>query len=308
MNISTIARVCEQKWADAQDMDDQPEAARRLFHGRGHLYEGCEHVVVNWYPPYLHIGVYAHASRLELTGLWQALSGLNSQIEGIAIQQRDGRKTVTEVVYGQVPDEHLVYEAGLAYWIMPKRNQNVGLFMDMAHVRAHLAKNMVNARVLNLFAYTCAFSVAAIGAGAQHVVNNDMSKNALGIGERNHLANGQDLRKVSMLGHNVFKSWWKIRQLGPYDVVIIDPPTNQRGSFVAEKSYGQILKRIAEFTQPGGQVIACLNSPFLGPEFITQQMQRWCPDCRLVDWLPPHEDFPDKYPERGLKVAEFRYR
>ena len=36
-----------------------------------------------------------------------------------------------------------------------------------------------------------------------------------------------------------------------YDVIIIDPPTNQRGSFVAEKDYPQVLKRI-----PGGSVCA----------------------------------------------------
>ena len=306
MNIADIIAECEQRGL-AGAPDPQPQA-RRLFHGRGHCFPGCEHLVVNWYPPFLHIAVYAKESQLQLQKLVDELRHLNPDVQGIALQQRDGRRTTTEVVYGAVPEEHLVYEDGLAYWIAPMRNQNVGLFLDMGHVRRYLAQHMQDAKVLNLFAYTCAFSVSAIEHGAAQVVNNDMSKNSLLVGERNHQQNGHDLRRVRMLPHNLFKSWWKIRQCGPYDVVIIDPPTNQRGSFVAEKSYGQILKRIGEFTKPGGRVIACLNSPFLGSEFISQQMQRWSPNCVLQQTLPAHPDFPDKYPERALKVTDYLFR
>ena len=92
--------------------------------------------------------------------------------------------------------------------------------------------------MLNLFAYTCAFSIAALAGGARQVVNNDMSRPSLDWGRENHQRNGQDLRSVSMLPHNLFKSWWKIRSLGPYGLIIIDPPTYQRGSFDAEKDYG----------------------------------------------------------------------
>ena len=162
-------------------------------------------------------------------------------------------------------------------------------------------------RVLNLFAYTCSFSVAALDGGATHVVNVDMSRSALDWGRENHRLNGQDLRLVSMLPHNLFKSWWKIRQLGPYGVVIIDPPTRQRGSFVAEKQYGQVLKRLPEFAAPGAEVIACLNSPFLNTDFLPQQMARWCPQCRLLETLPAADDFPDRFPDRALKVMRFRY-
>jgi len=229
-------------------------------------------------------------------------------VAGVAVQFRDGRRTQTDVLYGEVPEEHQVMEAALKYWVMPKRNQNIGLFLDMSHVRHYLTDYMSGARVLNLFAYTCAFSVAAIDQGAVQVVNNDMSKTALILGARNHAANGHDPRRVRMLPHNLFKSWWKIKQFGPYDVLIVDPPTNQRGSFNAEKNYGQVLKRIPDLARPGAQIMACLNSPFLDQDFLKRQMARWCPQCRLIDVLPPHVDFPDRYPERALKVLHFAYR
>lgn len=285
--------------------------ARRLFHGRGHCYPGFEHLVVNWYPPCLHIGCYGTDQAFEVDRLADELISSLSDIcpiQGVVVQQRDGRATTSKIHTGNVPAEVLVTEHGLNYWVQPARNQNAGLFLDMGHVRDWLTQRVAGKRVLNLFAYTCAFSVSSIAHGAELVVNNDMSKNALEWGQRNHEANGHDLRKVRMIPHNLFKSWWKVKQYGPYDIVIIDPPTNQKGSFVAEKSYGQILKRIAEFTTPGGTVVACLNSPFLDDDFLHQQMQRWCPDAIFKQRFASHPDFPDKYPERALKVLEFSYR
>jgi 23S rRNA (cytosine1962-C5)-methyltransferase len=110
-----------------------------------------------------------------------------------------------------------------------------------------------------------------------------------------------------MLPHNLFKTWWKLRQLGPFDVVVIDPPTNQQGSFNAEKQYGQILKRLPEFTARGGSVLACLNSPFLNTDFLPAQMSRWCASCQFVEYLSASADFPDRFTDRALKVAVFRY-
>jgi 23S rRNA (cytosine1962-C5)-methyltransferase len=139
------------------------------------------------------------------------------------------------------------------------------------------------------------------------VVNNDMSRPALQWGRDNHELNGHDPQRVRMLPHNLFKSWWKIRQLGPYDRIIIDPPTSQRGSFVAEQHYGRVLKRIPELAAPGAQILACLNSPFLDLSFLPAQMARWSPLCRPLACLLPSPDFPDRSRDRGLKLALFRY-
>ena len=289
-------------------------AARRVFHGRGHSYPGLEHVTLTAWPPYAQLALFAEETDSWIDGLVTALveevgklEGVDG-LEGVMLQRRAGRATTSSVVFGEVPETHTTLEHGLKYKIQPLKNQNVGLFLDMGHVREDLAGTLVDARVLNLFAFTCAFSVYAIEHGARLVVNNDMSRGSLDVGKENHELNGHDLRDVRMLPHNVFKSWWKIRQLGPYDVIIVDPPTNQRGSFVAEKSYGQILKRIPEFAADGATVIASLNSPFLGPDFVTNQMARWAPDCRFVSQYPLHQDFPDAFPDRALKVLKFKYR
>lgn len=301
--MQQVLEVCAAKLSEAASAD-----ARRLFHGRGHVYPGLEHVVVNWFPPFLHIALYAPVDSAAVDRLVQGLLEVVPGVEGVSVQFRDGRRTVTQVWHGTVPDEHLVYENGLAYWIQPKRNQNLGLFLDMGHIRTALADSMAGAKVLNLFAYTCAFSVAALAHGAELVVNNDMNANVLQLGQRNHLANDQDMRRVRMLSHNVFKAWKKIRAYGPYDVIICDPPTNQRGSFVAEKDYPQVMKQLSKLVAPRARVVMCLNSPFLGNDFLRNQMARWASDFEYRGSFPPHPDFPEADPERGLKVQDYRYR
>ena len=284
-----------------------PAEARRLFHGRGFCYPGQEHLVINWFPPYLQVINYQPAehslSKHKLIGFSEVIRSC----QGLVLQSRAGRRISNEVLCGQIPEKHVTQELGQKYWVKLLDNQNVGLFLDMGHVRAWLASRVVSKKVLNLFSYTCVFSVSVLANGAKSIVNIDMSKNAIEWGKENHLLNNLDLRSITMLPHNIFRSWWKIKQLGPYDIIIIDPPTNQRGSFNAEKNYGQILKRIPSFAERGAEVLACLNSPFLDREFLINQMARWCPACRLIEDLGSHPDFPDAYPERGLKVIAFNY-
>ena len=76
---------------------------------------------------------------------------------------------------------------------------------------------------------------------------------------------------------------------------------------VLGKQYGQILKRLPEFAATGATIIACLNSPFLNTDFLPGQMARWCPRASLIETLPAAEDFPERYPDRGLKIYRFEF-
>ena len=97
--------------------------------------------------------------------------------------------------------------------------------------RQWVADHSQNSRVLNLFAYTCSFSVAAIAGGAQQVVNVDMSRSALQRGRENHRLNQLDERRSTYLAVELFRSFSKLRKLGPFDLIICDPPGDQGDSF-----------------------------------------------------------------------------
>lgn len=293
--------------AEVRSRRDRLGDARRLFHGRGHCFAGLEHLTVDWLPPYLLVSVFRRGpDEGDLGGLVDALATTVPEACGVAVQWRDGRRIRAHVVRGTVPEQCVVAEAGLGYQVQPLTHQNIGFFLDMAPARRWVRDRAAARNVLNLFAFTCAFSVCAVAGDARQVVNNDMSKTALERGRENHALNGQDGRAVRYVPHNLFKSWWKLKQLGPYDLVIVDPPTNQRGSFVAEKDYGAVMKRLPDLAAPDADVLVCLNSPFLPFHFITDLMARRCADFRFIEQLAPSSDFPEQEPERGLKLAVYR--
>ena len=281
--------------------------AQRLFHGRGHCYEGLQHLTVDWYPPFLLLSLFGReVDQTWLDTLAAALAEVVPGVTGAAVQWRDGRRTRAEILTGEVPEQWVIDESGLQYLVHPLTHQNIGFFLDMEPARRWVRARAESAKVLNLFAFTCAFSVAALAGGAREVVNNDMSRSVLNRGKENHRLNGHDERAVRYVPHNVFKSWWKLKQLGRYDLIIVDPPTNQRGSFVAEKDYPTVMKRLPDLAAPGANVLLCLNSPFLPFHFLEDQMARRCPGYRFVERIQASPDFPDQHPDQGLKLAVFR--
>ncbi len=206
---------------------------------------------------------------------------------------------------GESGDYQDVVENGLIFKLDLGRKQNNGLFLDMRYGRDWVMHHAAGKRVLNLFAYTCGFSVAAIEGGAEHVVNLDMAKAALSRGRDNHHLNKHDLKKVSFLGHELFKSWGKVRKLGPYDLIIIDPPSFQKGSFALTKDYQKILRRLPDLLTEAGKVVACVNDPSVSSQFLIDGMATEAPELMFTERLENPPEFKDIDPEGGLKVLVF---
>lgn len=286
-------------WEIMAERLETADGPRRLLHGRGRRYVDFEDVTVDWLPPYVIVAAF---SDIDRSGFARRLFDLPG-VDGVVLQRRRGRATSAECVAGNVPDVFLVEESGLFFEVRPYQNQNIGFFLDMAPIRSFVRSRVAGANVLNLFAYTCAFSVAALAGDARHVVNNDMSRNALEWGRRNHEHNAQDLRATTMLPFNVFKSWWKLRQLGPYDLIIVDPPSRQRGSFDAERDYPSVLKRLPDMLADDGRVLACLNSPFLPYRFLEEQTARRAPTLGVLERLTGAPEFEEQDVDRALKIA-----
>jgi len=217
----------------------------------------------------------------------------------------------TQLMAGTVPDPHTVTEDGTHYKVHVLRGQNHGLFLDMAEgrhwVRQHVAAHPKTFafKVLNLFAYTCAFSVVALQAGAKQVTNVDMSQGALAVGQQNHRLNGID-SGASFWAHDIFKTWGKITRSGPYDLVILDPPSYQKGSFVATKDYARIIRRLPELLAPEGYALLCLNAPELDTAFLQNHVRELAPELRFVQRLSNPATFEDVSPERALKVQLYQ--
>lgn len=290
-----------------------PTDATRVFHGRGGLHPGCEHWALDVFPPVCLLTSFQPATDDELAAIGSALSQRWQEIApGQALNwvhqcRHDGR-TETRLMAGCVPEPHVVSEGEARYRVHVLKGQNHGLFLDMAEgrrwVREHVAARP-RLKVLNLFAYTCAFSVVALQAGARQVLNLDMSHGALALGQQNHSLNGV-AAGASFMAHDLFKSWGKVNRMGPYDLVILDPPSYQKGSFVATKDYARLLRRLPDLLAPDGHALLCLNAPELNVAFLQDQMQELAPQLSFIERVANPAAFADASPERSLKVLAYR--
>ena len=132
-----------------------------------------------------------------------------------------------------------------------------------------------------------------------------MARAALERGRDNHRLNGHELNQIKFLGHDLFKSWGKVRKLGPYDLVIIDPPSFQKGSFALTRDYRKILRRLPELLTDHGQVLACVNDPHVSSDFLITEMAEEAPDLKFLKRLENPAEFKDIDQESALKALVF---
>ncbi|MDG3088343.1 class I SAM-dependent methyltransferase [Vibrio hannami] len=289
-----------------------PDEVRRLFHGRGQRWQGLEQLTCDWLQGQLVVSLFKEVDDAFLSALkagllvmsesdvWNSRKG-----RSILLQYRYQNGAPAELIYGELDNMPVVIESGLKYQLDLGKNQNSGLFLDMRFGRNWVQQNASGKKVLNLFAYTCGFSVAAIEGGAEQVVNVDMARSSLSKGRDNHRLNQHDLSKVSFLGHDIFKSWGKIKKPGPYDIIVIDPPSFQKGSFALTKDYKKILRRLPELLSESGLVLACVNSPSVSSTFLIESMKEEAPEFTFSHRLDNPPEFEDVDKEASLKALVF---
>ncbi|WP_099612354.1 class I SAM-dependent methyltransferase [Vibrio fujianensis] len=296
-----------------QQLENAPNEVRRLFHGRGRKWPGLEQLTADWLQGQLVVTLYKEVDAKYLQVLTQGLMALaNSTLwqtkagQCILLQYRYANGAPSQVIVGELNTHPIVQENGLSYQLTVGTNQNMGLFLDMRLGREWVRSQSEHKTVLNLFAYTCGFSVAAIAGGADKVVNVDMARGSLAKGRENHNLNGHSLNQVNFLGYDIFKSWRKITHSGPYDLIIIDPPSFQKGSFALTKDYQRILRRLPELLAEQGQVLACVNSPMVSSNFLIDGMKQEAPQLNFQYRLENPPEFADIDHEASLKALVFR--
>ena len=279
--------------------------SRRLFHGRGHCYPDLEDINVDYHPSLLLITLYKKPDDQVFNKFIELLKSTVTLC--IVVQRRYLHQSPSELIQGVLPEKIFAQTGDIRFYLNIGNNQNVGYFLDMQPTHRWLREHAAQKTILNLFSYTCAFSVAALKGGAKSVVNVDMSSGVLSTGRKNHEINDIDPRSSRFMKLDILKSWGRIKKPGPYDLLIIDPPSLQRGSFNAQIDYAKVIKRIPQLLVNGGEVLLCLNAPHLPVDFLIDLMAEQCPGCTFIKRLAASPDFPEKDENRNLKVLLYRY-
>jgi 23S rRNA (cytosine1962-C5)-methyltransferase len=162
------------------------------------------------------------------------------------------------------PDPLVVVEEGIPYVVRLGDGLSTGIFLDQRANRRRVRETASGQSVVNLFAYTCAFSVAAAVGGAWRTVSVDASLAALERGRENMREAGVlDRAEHHFVAEDAFA--WLARAKAKkerHDLVILDPPsysTTKKRRFVADTDYAELAAAALASLRPGGRLLACSN-------------------------------------------------
>ena len=301
MNINELENVIIQNYKSSTS------EFKRLFHGRGGCYENWEFLTVDSIDSVLYIVYFSEIDDVlesELNNMYTRVFN-TSKYSCIILQRRYLLKEPSRVLFGEYNENIYALESNMKYKLNLLSSRNTGFFADMKNGREFVYKNASGKRVLNLFSYSCSFSISALKGGAESVVNVDMSKGALSLGRTNHHLNELSTKKVKFMPYNILKSWNRIKKAGPYDLIIIDPPTFQKGSFIATNDYDKIIKKLSSLSSSNCTVLAATNSPDINPQYIVDIFDNHASEFKYVKRLNNLDTFPEVDSEKSLKNLIF---
>lgn len=245
--------------------------ALRLINGAPDGWPDC---TVDAYGDFATINPYSsHGDGETLRSLAKTLGQLG--FSGVYVKERvraDLRKQSAHVlapnepVWGQrAPDQFVVAEHGMLLSIGLHDGLSTGLFVDMREARRKMrtwATEYTAPRMLNLFCYTCSFSVAAALGGAR-TTSVDLSGRALVRGRRNFELNGTSPDEHRFFKEDALKFLTKsVRRGDKYELIVLDPPsfaTVGKGTFSVGEQYQQAARDCLALLAPGGRLLCVTN-------------------------------------------------
>ncbi len=154
-------------------------------------------------------------------------------------------------------------ENGLRFAADVVQGQKTGFFFDQRDNRALVEKLAAGKSVLNVFAYTGAFSLYAARGGATHIVSLDAGKPALDAAAANFALN-QHIPAIAAAGHELiaadaFEALPALAEAGRrFDLVICDPPAlarNSEGIEAALSAYRKLAGQALNLLDRGGTLV-----------------------------------------------------
>jgi 23S rRNA (cytosine1962-C5)-methyltransferase len=181
-----------------------------------------------------------------------------------------------EPLFGKPVDEVEVLENGTRFIIRPGDGLSTGLYLDMREARDWVRRHVHGLTVLNCFAYTCGFGVAAWLGGAARAANLDVSRRYLDWGRANAARNGLAPQATDLIFGDVFDWLQRFQRSGTtFDGVILDPPsyaTTKKSRWVLEKDYAELVAQAVPVVTPGGWLLACANTRRLTTKAFAAQL------------------------------------
>jgi len=295
--------------------------AYRLVNAEG---DGLPGLTVDRYGDHLLVQLYSAGWQPHLPLLSQVLQEL-LQPAGIYVKSRPRETRELEAIsdskrYGRLlagapaSDPLPVQENGLTLLVSLERGLNTGLFPDQRRNRRDLMTRAAGQRVLNLFAYTGAFSVAAAAAGATRVTSVDASPSYTDWARANFAANRLNPQRHDFIVGDCRQVLDDLARQGrQFDIILMDPPsfsTTARSRFTTRGGTADLVAAALPLLVAGGLLLISSNHQKVDVADYLKELRRGAlqagSELRVIGLTGQAEDFPYPvtFPEgRYLKYA-----
>lgn len=305
MALKLLEAAAARRAALLARLKEEGTNAYRLFNGAG---DGIEGLVIEVFGK---VGFFQlHEGKLSLSEsdllLLAQWCGKNLDLDSVYTKRFITDRTrslaeesmrVPEPFWG-VPSlpQVLAQENGLSLLIRPYDGFSVGLFLDQRLNRKHFGEcARPGGKVLNLFAYTCAFSVAAASRGAT-VTSVDVSSKYLTWGQENFKANGLDPQKHRFFGTDArLFLRGALKRGDTYSAIVLDPPSFARGKnnepFSVRKDLVSVLKDCGSLLEPKGTLLVSTNLSAWSPLDLDRAIRNALGEVEFLPQPPLPEDY-----------------
>ena len=302
-----VARRLQRALALRQtQLDLEGTDAWRLVNAEG---DGFPGLTIDRYGDYLMLQAFTRAwdSRIDL--LANELGTL-LQPQGIYLKYRPQQTRKLESGGGlphnkllrgkQVGKKLTVQENGLSFLVDLDQGLHTGLFMDQRENRRDLMTRCRGKRILNLFAFTGAFSVAAAAAGARQVTSVDASGAYLKWAEENFSVNRSNPKQQRFITGDCFQVLDDLVAVGErYDIVLMDPPsfsTTRKSRFTTRGGTSELVTKALSLLSDDGLLITSSNHQKVDVADYLKELRRGAlaagVDLQVVQLRGQGGDFP----------------
>lgn len=213
--------------------------------------------------------------------------------------------------------ELIIRERGLRFGLRLTDGEHVGLFLDARPIRSRVRELAEGLRVLNLYAYTGGFGLAAAAGGARSTTNVDNKRSALEHAQANYALNGLPADTRTFLRNDAIQYLRRARKgRGRYDLVVLDPPPRSHGrrsrTMDAAQDYAQLAASAMRVLDREGWLLAGLNALRVDDEgfraALDQAGKLAGRATELVETLGAGPDFPPSPDRPTARFALLRCR
>jgi 23S rRNA (cytosine1962-C5)-methyltransferase len=244
-----------------------PHPGVRLVHAEA---DGLPGLVVDQYDDCLAVQITAAAlepHRTRIVPILVATTGAESVVarDDVATRELEGLPRDVRLLHGRRRDRVVIEEDGVRHVVSPFEGQKTGFYLDQRPARAAIRELARGRRVLDLFSYQGAFSLAALAGGAASALAVDQSEPALARAVEGASLNA--LAGLTTRCGNAFDVLRELRAGGQsFDLIVLDPPAfAKRRSEVAGaiRGYRDLNRLALRALAPGGWLLTCSCSHHL---------------------------------------------